>query len=107
VVADLCLPSHVSLSEIEERCYAISGTASYSWKEACKSADINSTSAGTILLLVLLLVLFISLIGSVGWYHWHLRNTGEPPILCPKFCPRALFPVPEEPQRSPEYLIMH
>lgn len=106
VVADLCLPSHVSMAEIEERCYAVMGSETYDWKSECSSSEADSSSIGTVLLICFFGVTFLAFVGSVGWYHWRLRKTGQVPLTCPGFCPHALFPPQPEvkpPPRSSSY----
>jgi hypothetical protein len=101
-LADLCLPNDVSMNEIKDRCFSVMGAVSYDWKEECKHAEADQSSAWTIVLILLFVLLFLAFIGSVGFYHWRLRKTGEAPIKCPRFCPQALFPQPEvrQPARS-------
>mmetsp|Transcript_10660 Transcript_10660/g.20668 ORF Transcript_10660/g.20668 Transcript_10660/m.20668 type:complete len:272 (+) Transcript_10660:1783-2598(+) len=95
VVANLCLPSHVDKHEIEERCFTIADASISDWKDECKDEEVDSSSVGTVLLICFLVVTFLSFIGSVAFYHWRLRKTGQPPVNCPKFCPQALFPRTE------------
>lgn len=102
IVAKMCLPSHIEMSEMEDRCYSIKDAVSYDWRSECKHSEANASSVGTILLICCFVALFVAFVGSVAWYHWRLRKTGQPPMTCPKFCPRALFPQPEakQPPRS-------
>lgn len=95
VIATLCLPYSIDDKEVKNRCEAHKDIHLSEWRQDCSgNIDIDSIGLWSSIAIGLLMVVYFGFIGTVGWYNYKFRRTGQPPIKCPRMCPEALFPRP-------------
>lgn len=92
-IFQLCLKESMEDDKLKEICDSHSESNTFKWK-ICETKESNSNWLIGIVVSILISILLFG--GVVVYYHKMMQKYGRPPFSVPRFCPRRLFPRPDQ-----------